>query len=276
MRTPSTDAWWTRPPDPPVVLRHSTEADTRDREGKDEGEETRQDDDGTSESSALTVVLIRPPGRRDTPVRPGRPEPSVRPGRRHLILALRVAAAVVLLAGAVTVIVVRRADPPVSPPVVAGAVLVDLGSVTATASSTQVREGETTYTAANTLDGDPSTAWNSLGRRDGPGPGISLTYTFAEPIDLSDITVLNGYQKVLRRSGRLPVDLYPRNGRVRRFRVVTDAGRRTWDLRDGRAAQTFSGAPGRTRSVRLEIVAVYPSPTYPDVALSEISFTARR
>jgi hypothetical protein len=166
----------------------------------------------------------------------------------------------------------RRA--PASDPVAVHAVPLDNSIITATATSVQRADGGTTYVAANTLDGDPTTAWNSNGARDGTGPGISLTYTFRRPVDLLDITVRNGYQRIRQRAGRSPVDLYSMNARVRRLRVVTDTGAWTWDLADTRAPQTFAGAAGRTGSVRFEILAVYPSKTYPDVAISEVGFTS--
>lgn len=166
----------------------------------------------------------------------------------------------------------RRA--PASARVPARAVPVDRASVTATASSTQAPDGAVTYTATNTLDDDPTTAWNSNGTRDGKGPGISLSYTFTRAVDLRDITLRNGYQRTRQRAGKPPVDLYFENARVRRLRVVTDAGAWSWDLADTRTPQTFAGAAGRTGSVRLEILAVYPSRTYPDVAISEVGFTS--
>ena len=90
----------------------------------------------------------------------------------------------------------------------------------------------------------PETAWNS----DGQGAGATLVYTFAQPVDLRTITVLNGYQKVRAgSSGR--VDLFALNERVRAFTVVTDAGSATWTLRDARAPQTLTHAFGRTRTV---------------------------
>jgi hypothetical protein len=76
------------------------------------------------------------------------------------------------------------------------------------------------------------------------------------------------------RPGHPPVDLYQANARVHRVRVVTDAGAWTWDLADVRAPQTFTGAAGRTGSLRLEVVSVYASKTYSDVAVSEVGFTA--
>ena len=151
---------------------------------------------------------------------------------------------------------------------------VDPATVTASASSTQHPDGPISYAVANTLDGDPTTAWNSDGARDGKGPGITLTYRFAEPVDLAAISVLNGYQKVRPRPGKLRLDLYPLNERVHRLRVVTDSGSWNWDLADSRARQVFTPAHGSTRTVRLEVTSTYPSSAYPDVALSEVSFIA--
>lgn len=191
-----------------------------------------------------------------------------------------VLAAVLGLVGAVTgVVLAAHRDPtattaPDAPDAVGGVVPVDRAAVSATASSTQKPDGGVTYAAANTLDGDVSTAWNSNGRRDGARAGIALTYTFTGPLALREVTVRNGYQKVRARPGRAPLDLFPLNARVHRLRVVTDSGAWLWDLADTRAAQTFPRAAGRTGSVRLEILSVYPSGTYPDVAISEVSFTA--
>jgi hypothetical protein len=185
------------------------------------------------------------------------------------MLTLTAGAAVAAM-GTAGIALTPRPSPAPTP--VTRTVPVDRASITVTASSTLAQDGTVTYTAANTLDGNPTTAWNSDGRRDGKGPGIRLSYAFAQPIDLREITVRNGYQKVLRRPGKAPQDLYPLNERVHRLRVVTDAGRWTWNLADTRTPQTFTDVVGRTRSVRLEIVTVYPSKSYPDVALSEVSF----
>jgi hypothetical protein len=149
------------------------------------------------------------------------------------------------------------------------ATAIDLTNVRGSASSTQRPDGGITYTAANTLDGDPSTAWNSDGAKDGRGPGITLTYTFDAPVDLRTITLRNGYQKV-RAKG---VDLWERNERVRQVRVVTDTGQWTWDLQDVRDPQTLEQRFGRTRTVKLTILQVYASTKYRDVAISEVAFT---
>ena len=94
-------------------------------------------------------------------------------------------------------------------------------------------------------------------------------------MDLASITVLNGYQKVLRGSGGKTVDLFALNQRVKALRVVTDAGSVAWTLRDDRRPQTLGRAFGRTRTVRLEVQSTYPSRKYKDLAVSEVRFTAK-
>ncbi len=146
--------------------------------------------------------------------------------------------------------------------------------ISVTASSTQESEGGITYSAENTLDGRPETAWNSDGRKDGKGPGMTLTYGFGDPVDLYSITVLNGYQKSVTSSGKNQ-DLYALNSRIRLMRVVTDTATFTWELADDPTAQTLTSAFGRTSSVRFEVLSVYPGEKYLDLGLSEVSFTAR-
>jgi hypothetical protein len=140
--------------------------------------------------------------------------------------------------------------------------------VRVSASSTQHPNGGVSYVPAYTLDGHPETAWNS----DGQGAGASLTYTFDSPVDLRSITVLNGYQKVLTGSGGKRVDLFQLNERVRTFKIVTDGGTAVWTLRDVRSPQTLTRAFGTTHTVRLQVLAVYPSQRYKDLAVSDVSF----
>jgi hypothetical protein len=203
---------------------------------------------------------------------PGHPQGSPATSRR--ILAVAGAAAALVLVGAAAVAGLRSGggDPAGSPAsrstATADAVPVDPATVRASASSTQHPDGGVTYTASNTLDGRPQTAWNS----DGRGVGVSLTYTFPEPVDLRSLTVFNGYQKLLRTSGGATVDLYALNERIKTFTVITDAGRVTWNLRDDRTPQTLTHDFGRTRAVRLVVTAVYASAKYHDLALSDVTF----
>jgi len=156
-------------------------------------------------------------------------------------------------------------------------VVLDPRLVTATATSTQdderVGDQVFTYGAANTLDGDPSTAWNSDGDRVGPGPGQAITFTFAEPVDLAFLRVANGYQ--------LSDAVFRFNARVAEADITTDAGTARVALADERGLQRVDGDFGLTTSLRLEVVSVHPGEAvggtgpFDDVALSEVEFLAR-
>jgi len=95
-----------------------------------------------------------------------------------------------------------------------------------------------------------------------------LRFTFHAPVDLRTITVRNGYQKATKQTG----DLFALNARVHAVRVVTDGGSWTWPLADTKDPQTLSTGFGRTSSVRLEVVSIYPGAKYLDLALSEVAF----
>jgi hypothetical protein len=221
-----------------------------------------------------------PPPPVSFPPRPADPALATQPPpppRRPGLGVLAGAAAAVVVVGGVAVAGLRSSGggedrtAPAGSSARGSAVAVAADTVRASASSTQRRDGSITYGAANTLDGRPETAWNSNGQ----GAGASLTYTFAAPVDLASITVLNGYQKVRTASNGSTVDLFALNERVQTLRVVTDAGSTEWTLRDDRSPQTLSRAFGRTRTVRLQVVSTYPSSRYRDLGVSEVRFTAR-
>jgi hypothetical protein len=140
-------------------------------------------------------------------------------------------------------------------------------SIKATASSTGARDGAVTYVAANTLDGKPTTAWNSSGG----GTGITLTFTFAQPVHLSGLTMLDGYQKTSKAG-----DLWALNARAKTVTVDSDAGSWTWDLTDTKDLQTLSQDLGTTSKVTLTIDEIYPGDKYADIAISELGFLAAR
>ena len=138
-------------------------------------------------------------------------------------------------------------------------------SISASASSTQNQNGAITYTAANTLDARPDTAWNS----NGGGAGITLTYTFAQPVHLSGITMLDGYQKATKKG-----DLWALNSRAKTITVTTDTGNWAWDLTDTRDLQKLTQDLGTTSTLTLKIDDVYAGAKYDDIAISEVSFLA--
>ena len=121
--------------------------------------------------------------------------------------------------------------------------------------------------SANTLDGRDDTAWNSDGDRGRNGAGATLTYTFDKPRRIVRITVRNGYVRSPRDSA-----VYAHNDRLRRVRVTTQHGSRTWDLADSPDPQTLTVDLGVTSSVQLVVETFYVGKQYQDLALTEISF----
>lgn len=142
------------------------------------------------------------------------------------------------------------------------------------ATSTQAPEGGVTYVAGNTVDGRTDTAWNHDGSDAGtstPGidpEGVRLVYTFTEPVHVTGLFVLNGYQRVTG-SGQ---DLFTVNRRVGDVRITGDNGGVATTFADTRAEQLVPADLGRTSTVTIEIVATYPSARFRDVALSEVGF----
>ncbi len=157
-----------------------------------------------------------------------------------------------------TVAAVSGAAPGVRP--------VEPSTIKAGATSVQEPDGGVTYGPRNTLDNRPTTAWNSRGN----GVGATLTYTFAEPLRLRSISVLNGYHK-LNAGGD---DLWRLNERLRQVRVETEAGQYVWNLKDTKQRQRLDRDLGTTGYVRLVVLSTYPSGKWRDVGLSEIAFAA--
>jgi hypothetical protein len=285
MSEPTTEAWWVRDVDP-TVPKPPDGSSGWSGSGTPDGSSGSDRSSGSSGSSAVaapelavTTRLTEPAGPPDLVLRPAGAKAIDDPARRRsMVLGAGAGAALLLLllaaAGWGLTSALRPSPLAPGPAPSARVRTIDPATVTASASSTQHPDGQISYAVANTLDGDPATAWNSDGARDGKGPGITLTYRFARPVDLAGISLLNGYQKVRSRPGRPPLDLYPVNERVHRLRVITDAGAWIWDLADVRTRQAFGAAHGSTRTVRLEVESIYPSSAYPDLALSEVSFAA--
>ncbi len=220
------------------------------------------------------AALLRAPAPAPTEPPPLPPEP--RNGNRRALIALIVLGVVVAgLSTCVWLMLrggqrVQQRKPPAATATVGHTVRVNPNLISVVASSTQKTDGVVNYRARNTLDGRADTAWNSNGEQ--PGSAATLTYAFAAPVDLRGISLLNGYQKTAPRS-KVP-DLYLANARIRSVRVITDAGQWTWNLKDEQPWQTLSQDLGRTRTVRLQVLSVYPGNHWRDVAVSEVSFIA--
>ena len=132
--------------------------------------------------------------------------------------------------------------------------MVDADTVKVKASSVQKRAGSVSYVAANMLDGDRTTAWNSNGDKVGSGEGVVLTFTFEGPLRLRGVALLNGYQKTTK-DGK---NLYKANGRVSGFTVVTDNSTKEWKVKDSPEPQALEADLGETSTVTLTVTGVYP------------------
>ncbi len=139
---------------------------------------------------------------------------------------------------------------------------IDPSTITASATSTLPDEAPYTYGIKNTLDGNLETAWND--GAPGAGAGEKLTYRFRSPVDVKTIGLINGYAST--------PELFKQNARIRDMVVVTDFARFPVTLSDSLARQELNLAFGRTASVVIEIVSVYPGNRYDDLALTEIDF----
>lgn len=120
-----------------------------------------------------------------------------------------------------------------------------------TAPPTTDLDGQTVaYEAAQMLDRTPATAW----RMPGDGTGTVLTFTLAEPTEITRVGLVNGYAKQIE-----GVDWYPNNRRI------TSA---TWTFAEGTTVdqsfemrprlQTLKVDPVTTSTVTLTITGVTP------------------
>jgi serine/threonine protein kinase len=134
--------------------------------------------------------------------------------------------------------------------------------IRASASSTLDPQPPNTYVAANSIDGDPTTAWAE--GREGSAAGATITWTFDSPVDLRRVELINGYAK--------SDAVFLKNLRIRSADVTTASGRLTTTLKDTADVQMLRVPRGSTGFVRLRIGSVYGDPALEDCLLSEIDF----
>jgi hypothetical protein len=206
---------------------------------------------------------------------PGPHVPPPPPPPQRSRFGVVVASAAVVLAAVLLVLYLLRDTSEVDPVADespeaedAAPVRVDPTSVTASASSEldPVPDRDLTYFASNTLDGDPETAWNHDGSR-GTGAGERLTFEFAEPVEVVGLVIVNGYAK--------SAEVFEQNGRVRDALLISDSATVEVTLEDHAESQEIALDVGTTSSLTIEVVAVYPGTTFPDLAVTAVEFLAR-
>lgn len=115
--------------------------------------------------------------------------------------------------------------------------------------STDARDGSrVTFGAANLTDGDPQTAW----RVAGDATGEVLTLRFAEPVEVREVGLINGYAK-----SYPGYDGYPGNRRVLAVRWTFDDGStHEQTFEESRSMQMVPIESRTTESIELELVEV--------------------
>jgi hypothetical protein len=125
-------------------------------------------------------------------------------------------------------------------------------------STEDVTGNPVSFAAANMLDGQPATCW----RMPGNGTGESITFTFDDPTEVTEVGVINGYAKTaVDDSGTY--DWYAGNRRTLRVEWTFDDGTvRTQDLRETRSMQTVRLDGGvQTEQVTMRLIEVTPPGT---------------
>ncbi len=104
------------------------------------------------------------------------------------------------------------------------------------------------YDARNMVDGVPATCW----RTPGDGTGLELTFTFPQPVELSEVGLINGYAKS---SGAL--DWYVGNRKVLAATWVFDDGTEVpQSFTETRQLQSIAVGPITTTTVVLRLDSV--------------------
>lgn len=134
--------------------------------------------------------------------------------------------------------------------------------VSAAATSTLSPQSGVTYGVRNLLDNDQTTAWcEGAG---GNGINESATLTFAEPVLLRRIDIINGYNKE---------DRFKLNARAQNVEVVSASGRRLATLQDTSGVQHLPVPGSATTFIKLVIKSAYPGTQFADLCLTDIQFT---
>lgn len=157
-----------------------------------------------------------------------------------------------------------QVTPPTVPTAAPGPGVIPRREINAQASSTLPGTRQQSWVAERTIDGSPATAWQSNGFTDGGAP-VTLRWEFSRPVTLSSIEVHNGYQVDEAR--------FWETARPARVVISTEAGEQEVELSDERGAQAIE-VTGRTTYVEFRITSAHRTDArFPDLALSEVTFT---
>jgi len=165
---------------------------------------------------------------------------------------------------------------PTPTPASSAATAADITGYCSAEASTRLADDQgLTYGAANLLDGKKVTCW-AEGVKNSYGEGEWVKFTFSEPVVLTAMKVIPGYDK---RAGGW--DRWGSNGRLRRVRLTfADGSSKDHTFADRKGLQTIPLSEKRTEWVKMTIVSVYhahhttPDDHYAkDTSASEVRFT---
>lgn len=121
------------------------------------------------------------------------------------------------------------------------------------------------YHPINLYDENNSTAW--FEGVDGNGEGEYVEFSFFTPINISEISLHNGYSKSKK--------LFDNNGRVKQLEIlINDEISQTIELEDVIDVQHFKLSYAGVISLRLTIIDVFSGVKYSDTGMSEINIDA--
>jgi len=134
------------------------------------------------------------------------------------------------------------------------------------ASSEFGQQGEDTYSPEQAMDGNPKTAWVEGVQGNGTGEWIQVSSNETQKV--SALKMMIGFNKT--------EDLYYRNNRPKEILIVFDDGsaisEKLSDEHYYGYQYIYFKEPVFTKSVRIEILSIYPGSEYHSTCISEIEF----
>jgi hypothetical protein len=148
-----------------------------------------------------------------------------------------------------------------TPTTIAQARGVLLRPLAATSSSALTPMQMANFRATNLLDEDPATAW--IEGAEGLGIDEWVRFTFAKPVVLTRLEIVNGYQ--------LDNEHFAGYARVRSLKIDYSSGlAQLVELHDSKDVQVITTRPVPTEWLKLTILSVHPDYLWDDAALSEV------
>jgi len=136
-----------------------------------------------------------------------------------------------------------------------------ISPASASATSTLRSVPGITYKVQNLLDNDQTTAWCEGAA--GNGIEESVTFTFAKPVLVRRIDMINGYNKAQQ---------FRVNARAQNIEIGSSEGSRLATLQDTSGVQHLPVPTSATTFIKLTVKSAYPGTKFTDLCLTDIRF----